>query len=77
VILGGGRANFLPNTMADPEYANQKGRRLDGRNLVEEWKVQAPNRTLITMRAGFKAFDWNSQGQVFGLFEPSPHAVRP
>jgi alkaline phosphatase len=70
VIMGGGRANFLPNTMADPEYANQKGRRLDGRNLAEEWKAQAPGRTLITDAAGFKAFDWKGQGQVFGLFEP-------
>lgn len=71
VLMGGGRANFLPNTMADPEYADQKGRRLDGRNLAEEWKAQAPNRTLITNSTGFKAFDWNSDGQVFGLFEPS------
>lgn len=70
VIMGGGRANFMPNTLADPEYANQKGRRLDGRNLAEEWKAQAPNRTLVTDTAGFKAFDWNGGGQVFGLFEP-------
>lgn len=71
VILGGGRSNFLPETMADPEYANQKGRRKDGRNLAEEWKAQAPNRTLVTDKAGFDAFDWTGDGQIFGLFEPS------
>jgi alkaline phosphatase len=71
VILGGGRANFLPNTAADPEYPAQKGRRLDGRNLADEWKAQAANRTLVTDAAGFSAFDWNGDGQVFGLFEPS------
>lgn len=71
VLMGGGRANFLPNTMADPEYADQKGRRLDGRNLAQEWKTQAPNRTLVTNAGEFKAFDWNGDGQVFGLFEPS------
>jgi len=71
VILGGGRANFLPNTAADPEYPAQKGRRLDGRNLADEWKTQAANRTLVTDTAGFKAFNWTGDGQVFGLFEPS------
>jgi len=71
VILGGGRANFLPDTVTDPEYADQKGRRADGRNLADEWKGQAANRTLVTNAAGFKAFDWNSDGQIFGLFEPS------
>lgn len=71
VILGGGRTNFLPNTVADPEYPNQKGNRLDGRNLVDEWKAGAPNRTSVIDRAGFNAFDWNGNGQIFGLFEPS------
>ncbi len=71
VMLGGGRSYFTPNTMTDPEYADQKGRRQDGRNLAEEWKAQAPNRTLVTNKAGFDAVDWNSDGQVFGLFEPS------
>jgi len=71
VIMGGGRANFLPETATDPEYANQKGRRKDGRNLAEEWKAQAPNRTLVTDKAGFDAFDWTGAGQIFGLFEPS------
>lgn len=71
VILGGGRANFLPDTVTDPEYAAQKGRRKDGRNLADEWKAQAANRTLVTNKAGFDAFNWNGDGQVFGLFEPS------
>jgi alkaline phosphatase len=71
VILGGGRANFMPNTVTDPEYADRKGRRLDGRNLADEWKAQAPNRTLVTNTSGFNAFNWNGDGQVFGLFETS------
>lgn len=70
VILGGGRGNFLPNTDTDPEYADQKGRRQDGRNLAEEWKAQAPNRTLVTNTVEFDAFAWDGDGQVFGLFEP-------
>ena len=34
VILGGGRANFLPVSEADPEYPEVMGRRKDGRNLI-------------------------------------------
>ncbi len=71
LILGGGRTNFLPSAVQDPEYIVQKGRRQDGRNLADEWKAQAPNRTLITDKAGFDAFDWSGDGQVLGLFEPS------
>ncbi|KAL8578069.1 hypothetical protein ACOMHN_019785 [Nucella lapillus] len=38
VILGGGRYNFLPHTMPDPESGEMNvNRRLDGRNLVKEW----------------------------------------
>lgn len=71
VILGGGRSGFLPETTVDPEYPAMKGRRKDGRNLADEWKAQAANRTLVTDKAGFDAFDWKGPGQIFGLFEPS------
>lgn len=71
VILGGGRANFLPSTEADPEYADRKGRRADGRNLAAEWQAGAANRTVVHDTAGFNAFNWNGDGQVFGLFESS------
>ena len=71
VILGGGRQKFLPNTAVDPEYADQKGDREDGRNLPEEWKAGRANRTYVTDKAGFDAFDWSGGGQILGLFEPS------
>ncbi|HEX5007027.1 MAG TPA: alkaline phosphatase [Hyphomonadaceae bacterium] len=71
VILGGGRQKFLPNTAADPEYADQKGEREDGRNLIDEWKAGAANRTFVSDKAGFDAFDWSGAGQILGLFEPS------
>lgn len=71
VVLAGGRAQFLPNTMMDPEYVAQKGYRTDGRNLMTEWKAKAANRTTVTDKAGFDAFDWNGSGQILGLFEPS------
>ncbi|RYG30800.1 MAG: alkaline phosphatase, partial [Burkholderiales bacterium] len=37
----------------------------------DEWKAGAPNRTSVIDRAGFQAFNWNGDGQIFGLFEPS------
>ncbi|CAH0694833.1 unnamed protein product [Spodoptera exigua] len=36
VILGGGRREFLPNSTIDEE--GSRGKRLDGRNLIEEWQ---------------------------------------
>ncbi len=71
VVLAGGRAQFLPSTMADPEYASQKGARGDGRNLIDEWKAGAAGRVAVTDKAGFDAFNWNGSGQILGLFEPS------
>ena len=71
VILGGGRQKFLPNTATDPEYADEKGSREDGRDLTAEWKAGRANRTYVTDKAGFDAFDWNGAGQILGLFEPS------
>lgn len=36
VLLGGGRRNFFNNTLADLEYGDAvRGKRADGRNLVE------------------------------------------
>ena len=37
IFMGGGRREFLPTDVADPEYADEFGRREDGRNLLEVW----------------------------------------
>ena len=37
VILGGGRREFMPTELADPEYPEKQGARDDGRNLIDEW----------------------------------------
>ena len=36
VLFGGGRARFQPTSVRDPEYDDQAGLRLDGRDLVAE-----------------------------------------
>ena len=37
VAMGGGRANFLPETAADPEDEGKKGKRKDGADLTQAW----------------------------------------
>ena len=69
VVLGGGRAMFLPNTAADPEDAAASGYRRDGRNLVEEWLAGGDERRFVYDQAGFEGLA--AAGQVLGLFELS------
>ncbi|XP_018328253.1 alkaline phosphatase-like [Agrilus planipennis] len=37
VLLGGGRRHWLPKVARDPERTKEEGRRLDGRNLIDDW----------------------------------------
>jgi len=71
VAMGGGRRNFLPRKMTDPEKASQKGRRKDGRNLVQEWTDQSADHAYIYDRAGFEGLDRRGNLKLLGLFEPS------
>ncbi|KAL1453430.1 hypothetical protein WDU94_007570 [Cyamophila willieti] len=71
VIFGGGRRHWLPKVAKDPEDHMEEGRRLDGRNLVDDWLRDKRKR-------GIKAaYVWNKQQmdklemnmqQVLGLF---------
>jgi alkaline phosphatase len=69
VLIGGGRGNFLPVAERDPEYDDQVGLRLDGRDLVGEWKRRRPDGSYV----------WNADqlaaapktGPLLALFEPS------
>jgi alkaline phosphatase len=70
VVLGGGRANFRPGTVVDPEYPVQKGARLDRRDLVEEWLARAPRSTYVWNREQFDAVDPAATDRLLGLFEP-------
>lgn len=71
VVLGGGRAEFLPVTEADPEYETKTGKRQDGRNLVAEWQKANTGGTYVWNRAQFKKIAENFSGNILGLFEPS------
>jgi alkaline phosphatase len=68
VAFGGGRSEFQPATERDPEYDDKVGLRLDGRDLVAEWKQAHPGGVYV----------WNTQEleavrdapALLGLFEP-------
>jgi alkaline phosphatase len=70
LILGGGRANFLPATAVDPEYPTRKGKRSDSRDLTVEWQRRNPSGAYVWDRAGFAKIDFTRAPRVLGLFEP-------
>ncbi len=69
--MGGGRANFLPDTQNDPEDAGKTGMRKDGRNLVNEWKAKSSRHAFVWNKAQFDAIDPAADPRVLGLFERS------
>lgn len=71
VAMGGGRVNFLPAEMADPEDQNAKGGRRDGRDLIAEWTAKSNSHAYVWNREGFDAVNPAAGPRVLGLFEPS------
>lgn len=71
VVLGGGRAKFLPRTAKDPEYENIPGDRLDGRDLTREWQTKYKSSTYVWNEQQFKNIDPKKTKHLLGLFEPS------
>jgi len=71
VVLGGGRSQFYPSTMPDPEYPTRVGSRKDGRKLHEEWVAARPNSAYVWNRAQFDAIDTAKTRNLLGLFERS------
>jgi len=70
VMMGGGRALFLPSDVVDPEYPNQHGVRADGRNLIEVWKADHPHRIFVWNAAQLAEAPNASGTQLLGLFDP-------
>ncbi len=68
IALGGGRANFLPSTAADPENPAARGARADGRDLTAEWAAR-PGHVTVWNSAQLAAAP--ADAQVLGLFSPS------
>ncbi len=71
VALGGGRAKFISNQTSDPEYADRKGERLDGRDLPAEWTSKFQNSNYVWNKQQFDAINAKTTKHLLGLFEPS------
>ena len=71
VMLGGGRQHFMPATAADPEYADKKGKRADGKDLIATWKAANPAGKYVWNSDGFSAVDATKAPKLLGLFEQS------
>jgi len=69
VALGGGRREFMPNTLTDVEGKN--GKRTDGRDLREEWKAANPTGSYVETLAEFETVDTVNTSKLFGLFNYS------
>ncbi len=69
VMLGGGRANFLPEDRIDPEYPDQRGRRKDGQDLVARWQTAHPEGRYVWNAAQLASAPLDAP--LLGLFEPS------
>ncbi|HEV8158055.1 MAG TPA: alkaline phosphatase [Pyrinomonadaceae bacterium] len=71
VALGGGRTKFISNQTSDPEYADRKGERLDGRDLPKEWTSKYKNSEFVWNKQQFDAIDPKKTKHLLGLFETS------
>ena len=71
VVLGGGRSKFLTESESDPEYADRKGARRDGRSLWREWETRYQAAAVVWNQSGFDAVDPATTDHLLGLFEPS------
>ena len=70
LILGGGRANFLPTTSRDPEYAAAKGKRTDRKDLTKAWQRRNPRGAYVWNSDAFAKVDFAKTSRLLGLFEP-------
>ncbi|XP_029473199.1 intestinal-type alkaline phosphatase-like [Rhinatrema bivittatum] len=75
VIFGGGRKYMTPSGTPDPEYPTnlkQQGLRMDGKNLIEEWKKAKKGAQYVWNKEQLNSIDTETltTTHVMGLFEP-------
>ena len=71
VVMGGGRTQFYPNDVPDPEYPSRFGVRKDARVLPAEWVAARPKSAYVWNQAQFDAIDPAKTNHLLGLFERS------
>ncbi|KAI4885116.1 hypothetical protein NFI96_020605, partial [Prochilodus magdalenae] len=75
VIIGGGRKYMTPKGTPDPEYPSDLtnlGKRLDGRNLIDEWISMKKDKVAhyVWNKTAFDAVDPQTTDYLMALFEP-------
>ncbi|CAL1541003.1 unnamed protein product [Lymnaea stagnalis] len=72
VILGGGRRSFINYTTPDPNTGSTNGQRMDGLDLIGEWKKDKQTRGLkhayVDTRQKLAEVDVSQTDYLFGLF---------
>jgi len=72
VAMGGGRAQFLPQTVTDPEDPKKTGARKDGRNLVDAWlKRYGDGAAYVWNQQQLQSLNMSKTKHLLALFEPS------
>lgn len=71
VVLGGGRAALLPDTVVDPEDPEQTGWRTDGRDLIAEWRSRNPDGVFVWNKGEFDRVQGARTRKLLGLFQPA------
>jgi alkaline phosphatase len=71
VVLGGGRGPFMSRSARDPEYADRRGEREDGRALIADWLAAQPHSQYVWNAKQFAAVEPRTTRHLLGLFEPS------
>ncbi len=71
VAMGGGRTEFMLAGEDDPVERGKVGQRLDGRDLIAEWKQQHPNGSYVWNATQLKALDLAHTPRLLGLFNAS------
>lgn len=77
VILGGGRREFTPNSVQDPETGSG-GRRRDGKNLIETWKElkKGQNAQYVWNKAQFDKINASEVDYLLGECDSKSERLR-
>jgi alkaline phosphatase len=71
VAMGGGRTEFMLAGEDDPMERGKVGQRLDGRDLIGEWKQHHPQGAYVWNATQLKSLDLAHTPRLLGLFNAS------
>lgn len=75
VALGGGRLAFMPSSQSDPEQPERRGVRLDGDDLISQWRARNPSGRYVWTAAQLRDAVGPAAGPILGLFAPDSMAA--